>query len=95
MAELSAAQRAGVTRGLQRYWSRLREVVSILTKAELRAAINSTDVWINNNQNSFNNSLPAAAKANLTQAQKTIIFCVVACCRVSEATAKKVVGETD
>lgn len=49
-----------------------------LNKPELRAAINATDDWIEANSASFNNALPAAAKAALTAKQKTRLFMAVA-----------------
>ena len=49
-----------------------------LSKAELRAAFDATDDWINDNATSYNNALPAAAKAALTQKQKVRMFMAVA-----------------
>ena len=94
MAELTTEQRQQVWRGLMRYWSRLREPMA-LSKSDLQAAIDATDTWIDDNQVSFNNALPAAAKTNLTAAQKTVLFCVVAARRVDVGFAKKLLGEVD
>ena len=49
-----------------------------LSKPDLRAAVNATDQWIEDNQASFNNALPAAAKAALTSKQKVRLFMAVA-----------------
>lgn len=65
MAILSETDRARIWRGLMRYWSGLREGID-LTKPDLRSAVDATDTWINNNQASFNSSLPASAQSNLT-----------------------------
>lgn len=52
--------------------------LGVLTKAELRAAIDATDQWIDDNQTSYNNALPLPARTELTLAQKTLLFCFVA-----------------
>ena len=83
------------TNGIMRYWSSLFESVDGMTKSDLRAAINATDNWIDSNQASYNNALPATAKANLTLAQKTLLFCSVSAYRVSANFVKKLFGEID
>ena len=47
-------------------------------KAELRAAIDATDAWIEANASSFNTALPATFRTNATLVQKTLLFCYVA-----------------
>lgn len=81
MAELSTTDRERIWRALQRYWSNLRETVA-LSKAQLQAAVDATDTWIENNQSSYNGALPSAAQTGLTAQQKTILFCAVALMRV-------------
>ena len=49
-----------------------------VAKADLQAAIDATDSWIDSNAASFNTALPDPAKSVLTTAQKTIVFCYVA-----------------
>jgi hypothetical protein len=49
-----------------------------LTKPELDAAIAAVDQWIEDNQASFNNSLPEPAKTNLSGNQKVLLFFYVA-----------------
>lgn len=49
-----------------------------ITKADLRAAIDATDSWIDGNSAAFNATLPAAAQAGLSLTQKTVLFCFVA-----------------
>jgi hypothetical protein len=94
MATLPETDRARIWRGLMRYWSGLRQSVD-LSKTELRAAVDATDTWIDDNQASYNSALPSAAQSNLTTAQKTLLFCVVAAIRVSVAFARALVGEVD
>lgn len=94
MATLPEADRARVWRGLMRYLSGLRQALD-LSKTELRAAVDATDTWIDDNQASYNSALPSAAQTNLTTAQKTLLFCVVAAMRVSSAFCRGLVGEVD
>ena len=95
MATLALADQQRIQRGLQRHWSRLREQTSTWNKAGLLAAIQSTDTWIDSNQTSYNNSLPAQFRNNATLAQKTLLFCCVAAARVSIAWLRLLVGEVD
>ena len=95
MAVLSEAQRQRVWRGAMRLWSKEREVVSGLTKQDIRDAVEDTDQWIEDNQSSFNTALPAAAQANLTLDQKTMLFMGVAAMRANLAFAKQLFGEMD
>ncbi len=93
MAELSTQNRQRIWRGLMRYWSNSREPMEL--SADLLAAVNATDTWINDNQGAFNSSLPAAAQSGLTATQKTLMFCAVALARVSVALLRRVLGEVD
>jgi hypothetical protein len=94
MAELSTTDRARVRRALARYWSKVRTTYDLDT-SELRAAVDATDTWIDDNQSSYNSALPAAAQSNLTIAQKTLLFCAVALARVGIPTLRKLFGEVD
>jgi len=94
MAVLSVADRARVHRGLMRWWSNLQEAQP-WSKADLLAAVNATDAWIDSNQTSFNNTLPNPFKTNATLAQKTLLFCCVATARVSLAWLRALLGEID
>lgn len=49
-----------------------------VTKAELRAAIDATDDWIESNQTSYNTALPQPFRGAATLPQKTFLFCYVA-----------------
>ena len=86
MAQLDSTDRARIWRALMRYWSNLREVCGV-SKADLLAAVDATDVWIDDNAGSFNSALPVAARTNLTATQKTLLFCCVALMRVSPGLA--------
>jgi hypothetical protein len=95
MATLSEGDRQRIWRGLMRYWSNEREPTSGFGKDDLKDAVDATDDWIDANQGSFNNALPVLVRTNLTQAQKTLLFCVVALARVSIVFLRRVVGEVD
>lgn len=47
-------------------------------KTDWRTAVQATATWIEQNQAAYNNALPAAFRAALTQQQKTVLFCLVA-----------------
>jgi hypothetical protein len=48
------------------------------TKTELRAAVDATDTWIDQNAAAFNTALPVAFRNNASLTQKTYVFCLVA-----------------
>lgn len=78
MAVLTNGDRANINAEFQRELSALFEEIIGMSKSDLRAAINATDSWINSNTTSFNNALPAPAKANMTAKQKARLFFAVA-----------------
>jgi hypothetical protein len=86
MAELSIADRRRILAALMRHWSNDYTPVG-LTKANLKAAVDATDTWIDDNQTSYNQALPQKAQDNLTAAQKTLLFCGVALMRVDPGVA--------
>lgn len=49
-----------------------------LTKPDLRAAVDAIDDWIEANQAAINTAIPQPARAAMTLAQKTLLFCWVA-----------------
>jgi hypothetical protein len=73
MAELSATDRF-------RCWAQLMRAVTgwPVTKADLRAAVDATDTWIDSNQSAFNSALPQPFRTNASVSQKTLLFCYVA-----------------
>ena len=95
MTVLPDSDRQLITTGLMRHWSSLFDVISDLSKSELKSAIDATDLWIEDNQASFNTALPVLPRNNLTMAQKTLIFCVVAAFRVSKQFAIRLIGGID
>ncbi len=57
---------------------RRSEIYSGMLKADLRAAIDDTDAWIEANQASFNAALPLPARTSLTTRQKALLLMAVA-----------------
>jgi hypothetical protein len=49
-----------------------------VSKADLRAAVDATDAWIESNQTSFNTALPQPYRGAATLTHKTLLFCAVA-----------------
>jgi len=49
-----------------------------ITKADLRAAVDATDQWIEDNSVAFNAALPQPARGALSATQKTLLFVYVA-----------------
>lgn len=77
MAVLVDADRVRVWKHLMRNCGAL----GALTKADLRAAINDTDTWIDTNQAAYNTAVSLPARTALTTPQKTMMFCFVAMAR--------------
>lgn len=77
MAVLNEANRVGVWAGFQRGESRIRRTLG-LTKDEVRAAVDATDDWIDDNAASFNAALPQPARSALNAEQKLKLFLTVA-----------------
>jgi hypothetical protein len=74
MAVLSETERAAASAEIQR----TTDCPGTVTKAQLRAAIDATDAWIDSNAASFNSALPTAARNALTARQKAALFMFVA-----------------
>jgi hypothetical protein len=74
MAVLSDVDRERVWR----YFMRRNTDPAAFTKADLRAAINATDAWIDSNAAAFNTALPQPFRGAATADQKTLILCWVA-----------------
>ena len=77
MAVLTETDRQEIWAEFQNKSSNIWELLG-LSKADLRAAVDATDQWIEDNQASFNNALPTAAKTALTAKQKVRLFLAVA-----------------
>ncbi len=77
-----------------RYWSQW-ETKILVSKSVLRAAVDATDEWIDDNQADYVASLPAAAQAGLTGAQMTFMFVCVALSRAGGGLLRRILGEVD
>ena len=77
MAVLIDADRLIVWKRIMARLSQSRVPVSI-TKADLRAAVNAVDAWIEANSAAFNTAIPQPARAALTAAQKAELLSAVA-----------------
>lgn len=74
MAVLSDGER----QGLWAAWMREnRSPVGSLTKAQLRAAVDAIDNWVEDNATSFNQAIPQPARSVLTAKQKIDLFLYV------------------
>lgn len=69
MAELTSGQRQELWAELMRELSNDRETVGV-TKADLRAAVDALDTWLNSNAATINAAIPQPARSALTAAQK-------------------------
>lgn len=49
-----------------------------ITKAQLQAAVDAVDAWCDTNATSYNNAIPAAARAALSADQKALLLSYVA-----------------
>lgn len=73
MALLDSTSRARTTA----QWMRENTTTAGFTKADLRAAVDATDEWIEDNTASFVAALPAGFRTNSTAAQKAWVFAFV------------------
>jgi len=64
-------------------------------KADLRAAVDATDAWIDDNAASYNSALPQPFRGAASEGQKTLLFCAVAAMRVGIGFARALFGEVD
>lgn len=65
----------------RRVWGHLMRTglgSTALVKADIRAAVDATDTWIEANQAAFNTALPQPFRSSATLTQKTLLFCFVA-----------------
>jgi hypothetical protein len=69
---------------LMRLWSDRREGLTGLTKADLRAAVDAADAWVDANATSYNTALPQPARGALTTGQKALILAHVCLRRAGE-----------
>jgi len=64
-------------------WMRQNRETITITKTDLKAAVDATDQWVSDNSVSYNNALPAAAKAGLSSPQKASLLSYVLAKRYS------------
>ena len=69
MAVLSNNDRAAMMRKFAQDMSSTRTAMSIV-KADLRAAVNAIDDWVDTNASAFNTAIPQPARGALTTQQK-------------------------
>ncbi len=55
-----------------------KRMTATLNTNDIKPAIDATDIWIENNQASFNAVLPEPFKSTATAEQKTLMFVYVA-----------------
>ncbi len=55
-----------------------KQMLANLDTVEIKAAVDTTDTWIDNNEASFNTALPEPFKSTATAEQKTLMFDYVA-----------------
>ena len=77
MAVLSNGARAGVSQRYASDISAIHEGIGGLSKAELRAAINGIDDWVDANAAAFNTAIPQPARGALTASQKARLLTIV------------------
>jgi hypothetical protein len=73
MAVLSEGDRAA----LWAAWQRENVEACGITKADLRAAVDAADSWVDSNAVSFNSALPLPARTTLTTAQKARMLALI------------------
>lgn len=77
MAVLSDNERAACWAEYMSDVSLARETFGALTKAELRAAVNAIDDFLNTNAAALNSAIPQPARGQLTTAQKARLLVAV------------------
>lgn len=75
MAVLGDADRADCTADFQR--DRATGQFGLVTKADLRAAVNGLDDYLNTNAAAINSAIPQPARAQLTTPQKALLMVYV------------------
>lgn len=94
MAALADTVRQQIWRGIMRYWSR-EGGTAAFTKAELQAAINAADDWLDANALLYNAALPLAFRTSATTAQKAFVLACAALARGNSSLLRFILGEVD
>lgn len=95
MAALPAADRGRCRNAIARYLSRLNESTGAFNKADLLAAVNAADDWVDANSAAYNTALPAAFRNGATAGQKSLLLAVVVLIRRNSSLARQLFGEID
>lgn len=82
MAALTAVERNALSALFCEEVSRGRSPLA-LTRAQLRAALDAVDQWVEDNVSSFNAAIPQPARGSLTARQKAALFFYVVQKRLS------------
>jgi len=77
MAVLPDTERQALWADVMRELSFERSTLGNLTKADLRAAVNALDDFLNTNASALNQAIPQPARAELTAAQKARLLVFV------------------
>lgn len=95
MAVLSAGDRGKCRNAFARYLSQIRDVTSGFSKADLLAAVNAVDDWVDSNAAAYNTALPAAFRTGATANQKALLLAVVVLMRSNSGLLRRLFGEID
>lgn len=77
MAVLGSTDRANISAEWQRDRSAVRDTLPLL-KADIRAAVDAIDAWLDTNAAAFNSTIPQPARGALTTQQKADLLVYVA-----------------
>jgi hypothetical protein len=77
MAVLSNADRLACWAEVMRDVTNINGAAGAVSKADLRAAIDATDQWIDDNATSYNQALPATVRTAFSAKQKAILYSIV------------------
>ena len=86
MAILADADRIDIWAEFMRNRSAAHEPFGVLTKVDLRAAVNAIDQWVSDNASAFNTAIPQPARAQLTAPQKALLLQYVVAKRFEKGT---------
>lgn len=95
MAVLPESDRLRVWRGVMRWWSSTADSLANLTKADIKAAVDAADSWVDSNAASYNSALPANFRNRATQGQKSILLVAVILMRYNLDLLRRVFGEVE
>lgn len=77
MAVLSNADRLAIWAEFMRLAENISNGAGALTKAQLRAAVDAVDDWVDTNAAAFNTAIPLPARTSLTARQKASLLVYV------------------